>query len=290
LGLPAAAVAEHHRAGRTALGLSAEDSDLPHCAGWPMVSRDGSALTPAERTAAAGHLGLCRRCRDGLAARRRTRTALQASGALGGGGVAAAAAVVIESLVTSAGTATVAGGIGIVGGLGIVGGVDGGHLPADLPFIPHHVAPARSAAKQHIARSAVGRKSPDTGTPASGQRSYSEWPSPTSIWIAQAGPSSSSGSSSGARHPVTQRKLRKKSPTRGSQHSVSRLPARVPQAKPRQSPALRLPSHSSHPSHPSHPSQPGLSKQHKRGSCLPSACGPISRSHHLPRAHYHPKR
>jgi hypothetical protein len=134
LGLPTAAVAEHHRAGRAALGLPAEDSDVPRCAGWPLVSRDHAGLTPAERDAAKGHLRLCRRCRDGLVARRRTRAALQATGAVSGSGAVAAAAVAIEGMLASAGTATVAGGIGVVGGLGIVGGVNGGHLPAPLPF------------------------------------------------------------------------------------------------------------------------------------------------------------
>src|SRR5205823_6665583 len=64
LGLPAAAVAEHHRAGRAALGLLAEDSDVPRCAGWPVVSRDEVGLTAAGRDAAEAHLRLCRRCRD----------------------------------------------------------------------------------------------------------------------------------------------------------------------------------------------------------------------------------
>ena len=154
LGLPTAAVAEHHRAGRTALGIAAEDSDQPRCAGWALVSRDDTDLTSTERAAAKGHLRLCRRCRDGLAARRRTRAALQATGALGGGGAAAAAAVAIEGMLASAGTATVAGGIGVVGGLGVVGGMNGGHLPGRLPFGAHHGAARRPASSGSPAPSA----------------------------------------------------------------------------------------------------------------------------------------
>jgi hypothetical protein len=158
LGLPATAVAEHHRSGRTALGVPAEDSDVPRCAGWALVSRDESDLTMAERDATQGHLRLCRRCRDGLAARRRTRAALQATGALSGGGAAAAAAVAIEGLLSSAGTATVAGGIGVVGGLGIVGGVNGGHLPGHMPFGSHASAPAAQASVTSAGKS--GKPSP----------------------------------------------------------------------------------------------------------------------------------
>jgi hypothetical protein len=166
LGLPAAAVAEHHRAGRTTLGVPVEDTDVPRCAGWALVSRDESDLTVAERTAAQGHLRLCRRCRDGLAARRRTRAALQATGALGGGGAAAAAAVAIEGLLTSAGTATVAGGIGVVGGLGIVGGVNGGHLPGPLPFGSHASSPASATSHGRPAPPAAHKTTPGSRTAA----------------------------------------------------------------------------------------------------------------------------
>jgi hypothetical protein len=166
LGLPAVAVAEHHRAGRTALGVPVEDTDVPRCAGWTLVSRDESDLTVAERTAAQGHLRLCRRCRDGLAARRRTRAALQATGALGGGGAAAAAAVAIEGLLTSAGTATVAGGIGVVGGLGIVGGVNGGHLPGPPPFGSHASSPASATSPARPAPPAAHKTTPGSRTAA----------------------------------------------------------------------------------------------------------------------------
>jgi hypothetical protein len=187
LGLPAAAIAEHHRAGRIALGLPDEDPDVPRCAGWPLVSRDDSELTATERTAAEGHLRLCRRCRQGLAARRRTRAALQTTGALGGGGAVAAAAVAIEGLFASAGTATVAGGIGVVGGLGIVGGVNGGHLPNSVPFGTHHSVPAArettktaagSVSSAPSAPSGSGKTTAATRTPAA-QASAKATPSAT---------------------------------------------------------------------------------------------------------------
>ncbi len=139
LGLSAEQVADHHRAGRAALGLGAVETELPRCAGWPLVSRDPEGLTAAERTAAAGHLELCRTCRDALDARRRARQALRASGVVGGGGAVAVAAIAIDGVLTVAGPATVAGGIGVLGGLGV--GI--GHLAQPHPpALPSHHRPA----------------------------------------------------------------------------------------------------------------------------------------------------
>lgn len=80
LGQPVDRVATLHRAARTALGV---DGPQVRCHGWHLVSRRAD-LTPPEQEAAAGHLELCRVCRDEVAARALARRRVQAGLPLGG--------------------------------------------------------------------------------------------------------------------------------------------------------------------------------------------------------------
>lgn len=114
LGQPVADVVALHRAARADSGV---DAPRESCRGWFLVSRTGD-LTPPEQAAAAGHLEICRSCREALdaraAARRLLRTAVPVGGtaaggvvatlsALGGGSVAAGTVAATTAAVLGAG-------------------------------------------------------------------------------------------------------------------------------------------------------------------------------------------
>lgn len=87
---------------------------LRTCRGWALASRR-PGLTEAETRAGAGHLALCRRCRDRLAAVERTRAQLL------GGSAGVVGAVAAAQLVPWGGAAATGAGALLTGKAGVVG-------------------------------------------------------------------------------------------------------------------------------------------------------------------------
>ena len=135
-----------------------------HCRGWGLVSRRG--LSEAEHEAGAGHLALCRHCRDRLAELERTRAQLL------GGTAGLATGLAAAQLLAAGGSAAVGAGAGAGGVLatkaiaGLVAAAAGtvlvaGSTAAVLQQPPHEAgySPA-PAASEPTPRSTGGAASP----------------------------------------------------------------------------------------------------------------------------------
>lgn len=149
------------------LGLTPDHLPMAHsphparaCRGWPLASRR-AGLTHAEVHAGVGHLELCRRCRDRLAAIERTRAQLLGGSAGVAGAVAAAqlgpwggaAATSVGAVVTSKAAAGLIAAVGAAvlatGGTAVVADRAESHQPTGGPAptdsIPSRPAPSMPA-------------------------------------------------------------------------------------------------------------------------------------------------
>lgn len=144
-----------------------EALDRRECRGWPLV-RAMARLSPAERVAAEGHLGLCRHCRSRLASRGATERTLAAAGTTTlGTGLAALVAKTVASGVAHAssliGSAASGPVVAMTTAVALTAGAGGvvAAVREAAPAVAHpHVAPTDVAVRD-------GRHAVAPSTPAS---------------------------------------------------------------------------------------------------------------------------